>query len=211
MKQNNCLKIILHLCCSDSGSDSLPYQRAGYTVIKVTKDVGVENYHPPENVYGIIANPPCTMFSLARTRAKTPRDLKEGMFLVKECLRIIWEAQYNYDIKKHGYFTSLKFWVLENPYGFLRFFLGKPVMTYQPYEFGEEYSKKTCLWGYFNKPVIHPLFNNSPTLDLFHHGTAKDIKRVKSISDIHNNPRTRQELRSVCSKKFAQAFFEENR
>ena len=71
-------KTILHLC-ADIGSDSKPYRDAGYNVICVGQKIGVENFHPPENVYGIIANPPCTMFSIARTKAKTPRDLREGM------------------------------------------------------------------------------------------------------------------------------------
>lgn len=200
-------KIILHLC-ADIGSDSLPYKNAGYDVRCIGKNIGVEHYHPPDNVYGIIANPPCTMFSLARTRAKTPRDLAEGMRTVKECLRIIWECQYCYDQKKHGYKTSLKFWVIENPYGFLRFFLGKPAFIYQPYDFGENYSKKTCLWGNFNTPKILPLFRGKKTVDLFHRGLMKDIK---SISATVNNPKTRQEMRSITSPKFAQAFFEVNR
>ena len=86
-------KVILHLC-ADMGSDSQPYRDAGYEVICVGKDIGVENYHPPQGVYGIIANPPCTMFSIARTKAKTPRDLRQGMVAVQHCLRIIWECQY---------------------------------------------------------------------------------------------------------------------
>jgi hypothetical protein len=52
-------KTILHLC-ADIGSDSQPYRDAGYNVILVGSDIGVENYHPPKDVYGIIANPPCT-------------------------------------------------------------------------------------------------------------------------------------------------------
>ena len=66
-------KIILHLC-ADVGSDSIYYQRNGYDVRCVGRKIGVENYHPPKGVYGIIANPPCTHFSIARTCAKTPRD-----------------------------------------------------------------------------------------------------------------------------------------
>lgn len=80
-ERTNKPKIILHLC-------------AKYVRI-IGEEIGVQNYTPPENVYGIIANPPCTMFSIARSKTKTPRDLREGMYLVKECLRIIWECQYN--------------------------------------------------------------------------------------------------------------------
>jgi site-specific DNA-cytosine methylase len=86
-------KIILHLC-ADIGSDTTFYQQNDYDVRLVGRNIGIENYHPPNNVYGIIANPPCTHFSIARTVGKIPRDLQEGMKLVKECLRVIWECQY---------------------------------------------------------------------------------------------------------------------
>ena len=56
-------KIILHLC-ADLGSDSLFYQLSDeYEVIMIGEDIGVENYTPPPNVYGIIANPVCTDIS----------------------------------------------------------------------------------------------------------------------------------------------------
>src|SRR3990167_9279805 len=128
---DNSNKIILHLC-ADVGSDSEPYKRAGYDVRCIGKNIGVENYHPPENVYGIIANPPCTMFSIVRTCAKTPRDLEEGMKLVKECLRIIWECQYKTPLNKR--IGCLNFWVIENPAtGMLRYFLVKPAYEYSPH------------------------------------------------------------------------------
>ena len=146
---NNSDKTILHLC-ADMGSDTQPYRDAGYNVICVGSDIGVENYNPPKNVYGIIANPPCTMFSVARQAAKTPRDLREGMRLVKECLRIIWDVQYDL---KFGRNTGLKFWAIENPAtGLLKQFLGNPTYQYCPSEFGADFTKRTALWGYFTPP-----------------------------------------------------------
>ena len=41
----NSMKTILHLC-ADTGSDSKPYQDAGYNVILVGKDIGVEHSNP---------------------------------------------------------------------------------------------------------------------------------------------------------------------
>lgn len=145
------MKTILHLC-ADIGSDSKPYRDAGYNVICVGKDPGVENYHPPKDVYGIIANPPCTMFSIARTKAKTPRDLNEGMRLVKECLRIIWTCLANqYTDKSRA--MPLKFWAIENPgSGYLRWFLGQPRFEYCQSEYGQTFTKRTALWGQFNLP-----------------------------------------------------------
>lgn len=207
-------KLILHLC-ADIGSDSQPYRENGYEVICIGKDIGVENYNPPPNVYGVIANPPCTMFSFARTNAKKPRDLREGMFLVKECLRIIWECQYRIksDVQKY---SPLKFWVLENPDAMLRWFLGKPAMIYNPYEFGEMYQKRTCLWGNFNEPKRNPIEMtpeakakakakvNSQPLPKFDRMLSKDI------APSYFGKLTRQDRRSICSAKFAQAFFEAN-
>lgn len=59
-------KIILHLC-ADIGSDSRYFQLDDdFEVVKIGKDIGVENYHPPKNVFGVIANPVCTEFSIAK-------------------------------------------------------------------------------------------------------------------------------------------------
>src|SRR6185436_1330127 len=128
-------RIILHLCAKE-GSDSKPYRDAGYDVRIIGEDIGVENFTPPKGVYGIIANPPCTHFSIARTNPASPRDLKEGMRLVKECLRIIWECQYSFIGNSNGT-SPLKFWALENPAsGFLRWFIGNPTFSYNQMEYG---------------------------------------------------------------------------
>jgi hypothetical protein len=76
------LKTILHLC-ADTGSDSKPYVDAGYNVIRIGKDIGVQNYRPPSDAYGIIANPVCTEFSIAAGFHKEG-NYEKGMFLVKE-------------------------------------------------------------------------------------------------------------------------------
>ncbi len=206
-------KTILHLC-ADMGSDSLPYKEAGYNVICVGKDIGVENYHPPENVYGIIANPPCTEFSFAKTNSKYPRDIRKGLDLVGHCLRIIWECQYELPTplaKK----TNLKFWCLENPFGLLRRYLGHPTLIYSPEEYGDFYQKKTCLWGFFNTPKKKPTDNYSK--DYIHtRNNGKHLKKfdkllTKEIHPEYYGKLTRQERRSICSSKFAAAFFRANR
>ena len=76
------------------------------------------------------------MFSIARTNAKTPRDLNEGMRLVKECLRIIWQCQCKQYVGNTK-IMPLKFWAIENPAtGFLGWFLGKPRFVYCQSEYG---------------------------------------------------------------------------
>jgi len=200
--------IILQLC-ADTGSDTKPWKDAGYEVILVGKDIGVENYHPPQGVYGIIANPPCTNFSSVRTSAKIPRNEVEGMRLVIECQRIIKEA-------------NPTFWVIENPAtGLLKKYLGKPKFVYQPWEFGSPWSKKTALWGEFKSPEkiytewkevpkIPELYirpgREKPSMVYLHKSAIKYIPEFscfKVDSDM--------EFRSLCSQKFAQAFYDRNR
>lgn len=200
-------RIILHLC-ADTGSDSKPYRDAGYEVILVGKDIGVENYHPPKNVYGIFANPVCTEFSTARSNGKA-RNPEKGMEIVRECQRIIAEC-------------SPIFWVIENPAtGRLKDYLGEPVMTYEPWHYGSPWTKKTALWGNFNKPQrthydwhavakIPQLYirpgRTKPSLAFMHKSHAKFIPEFSAFK-----PDSDMEFRSLCSQKFAEAFYEANK
>lgn len=194
-------KIILHLC-ADMGTDSRPYQEAGYDVRLIGSSIGIQNYHPPENVYGIIANPPCTQFSFAKSTGK-PRDMQEGMKLVAECLRIIWESQYKLKTD-YAKITSLKFWVLENPKGLLQRFLGIPVFEYHPWEFGSNYKKATDLWGNF----VIPKKIYTKCEDVM---TEEEIARCKTNSRKLPTHEKKDNRRSICCPNFAEAFFKANR
>ena len=56
-------KIILDLC-GGTASWSKPYADAGYDVRLITlPEQDVRDYIPPEDVYGVLAAPPCTEFS----------------------------------------------------------------------------------------------------------------------------------------------------
>lgn len=183
-------KIILDLC-GGTGAWSKPYKDVGYDVRLVTlPNKDVTYYCHPDNVYGILAAPPCTMFSLARTRAKKPRDFKEGMIEVKACLNIIWNCRYE---------GKLKFWVLENPVGFLRQFLGKPVITFLRCHFGDEGGKPTDLWGYFNLPKI-PFPNAKPQ-------RGRDNTESAWYNTVNGNP----VKRGITPPGFAKAFYEANK
>lgn len=194
-------KIVIHLCASEYGSDTRDYREAGYDVRLITKDIGVENYHPPENVYGIFANPPCQKFSMANPKERSIRDFGEGMRLVKECLRIIWEVQ------EKG--APLAFWAIENPRGYLERFLGRPVLQFQNWQFGEDgplATKRTWLWGYFNIPI--------PSITQREVGYIHDGSRRKQRNMLFPNvPRNKEFLkmssdeRSIASPYFTKAFF----
>lgn len=115
------------------------------------------------DIYGILAAPTCTMFSLARTTAKTPRDFEQGMKLVECCLRIIWAVR-----AYKG--SNLRFWALENPRGYLRQFLGIPALSFTSDEYGGDVKKPTDIWGYFKIPKKvyknegKPLYTKLPTI-----------------------------------------------
>lgn len=214
MKISNCHKIILDLC-GGTGAWSKPYLEAGYDVRNITLPAfDVRLYQPPENVYGILAAPPCTEFSFAKSNSKYPRKIKDGMELVEACLKIIWKVQYNLptSLAKR---TSLKFWALENPFGLLRRFLGHPVLVWNPYDYGDPYQKKTCLWGFFNIPRKNPCMEY--TKNYIHHitpsgtiGKKFDQLLSKEIHGEYYGKLTRQERRSITPAGFAKAFFEAN-
>jgi len=152
------------------------------------------------------------MFSVARTNAKKPRNLAEGMELVEACLRIIWKCQKRIT-KDTQRIAPLKFWALENPYGLLNWFLGKPAFIFHPYEFGDGYSKRTCLWGCFNEPQkTHTKENGRMINKKFDNLLMPELVKIRSIGDnIFRDKKTRQELRSITPPNFAKAFFEVNK
>ncbi len=176
-------KIILDLC-GGTGAWSRPYADAGYDVRNITlPDYDVREYRPPENVYGILAAPPCNEFSLAK--GNQLRDFEAGMDIVKYCLIIIWEAHPT-------------FWCLENPRGFLRQFLGKPPLTIRYWWFGGCMNKPTDLWGYYNFPKRR--YTEPPEL----------LEKVKNLANPYWDgiPKSK---RAITPPGFAQAFFESNK
>lgn len=202
-------KVILHLC-ADVGSDSRYYQLDdSYEVILVGEKIGVENYRPPENVHGIIANPVCTEFSTI-SGFNRKGDYEKGMFLVNHCLRIIGGC-------------SPKFWVIENPaMGHLKKFLGNPTFIYQPWQYGSPWTKKTALWGNFEIPKpLYEKWNDVPKNPFLY---IRPNRQKPSLAFLHKSSidlipefawakeyiKTDMDLRSLCSQGFAKAFFEAN-
>ena len=174
---------------------SKPYKEAGYDVRVVTlPEYDVRTYEPPQGVVGILAAPPCTMFSLARTTAKTPRDLDKGLEAVIACMNIIWKVK-------------PLFWAMENPKGLLRKFMGKPAFTFDASEFGEDYNKATDLWGYFKEPKKKRDYVRFASTD-------KNTRKLPAIpTDYIRDPEmnTTAIKRSITPSGFAQAFYKANK
>lgn len=203
------MKTILHLC-ADLGSDSRYYQLDNnYNVVMVGKNIGVENFNPPANVHGVIANPVCTEFQTINGYGKI-NDTEKGMFLVRHCQRIIEQA-------------NPVWWVLENPArGDLPKIIGKPYATYQPWQYGSPWTKKTALWGKFEMP--QPIYNcwedvprneklykrpgrNKPNLAFFHKSAIQFIDEFQFAKD---HIKCDADIRSMCSQGFAAAFYKAN-
>lgn len=179
-------RLILDLC-SGSGSWSEPYKQAGYPVRRVTLPAtDVRTFSLPDlRVWGILCAPPCTEFSLAKNGQ--PRDFRAGLETVSACLRLCLTA-------------APVWWALENPVGLLGRFLGRPRDVWEPYDFGDPWSKRTALWGAFALPVrgprTVPIDGGGPLCGVCH----PDDPRVCSLA----------EHRAVTPPGFARAFFEAN-
>jgi hypothetical protein len=181
-------KIILSLCDA-SGSWPEPYRQAGYEVrkydIREKHDVRLL---PIEDlvgkVYGVLSAPPCTHFCLGGAHLwskKTDWHLLQGLSIVDACVRI-------------SVLVKPKFWALENPPGRLDKYLGPPSMAFQPYEYGDPYSKRTYLWGNFNTCLKKNMVDFTPDhVELSSHGFGN-----------------KQFVRSITPEGFAQAFFDAN-
>lgn len=179
-------RVILDLCAG-SGSWSEPYKLAGYDVRRVTLPaLDVHTFVPPElAVWGVLAAPPCEEFSLAKNGRD--RDFRRGLETVSACLRVIWTVK-------------PRWWALENPVGLLSRWLGRPQLVFEPYQFGDLWSKRTAIWGSFAEPqrgpYVQPIDGGGPLCVVCY----PDAPAVCSVAS----------HRAVTPPGFARAFFEAN-
>lgn len=213
-------KIILDLC-GGTGAWSNPYKNAGYDVKNITlPDHNIFEVEETKkslifygqggaadikvnikNIYGILAAPTCTHFSLARTTAKKPRDFATAMKLVQQCLGIIWHCRIN---------GSLNFWALENPMGYLRQFLGRPPLTWSPNDYGQPYTKRTDLWGYYNQPTKKPVKLSDQQM----RDCSINNRILPSVPEGYKMPndiKTQAVRRSITPNGFAIQFYKANK
>lgn len=176
--------------CDYTGAWSVPYREAGYDVVQIDikhgQDVRLLGWDGIP-VHGILAAPPCDHFALSGARwweAKGEAALLEGLALVDACLRIVATRRPTW-------------WAMENPRGRLSRYLGPAAWSFDPCDFGNEWTKRTYLWGHFTPPA--PLYAPqarravAPTLG------------SKMCTMVRNKAR-----RSVTPAGFAQAFYEAN-
>jgi hypothetical protein len=174
-----------------SGAWSSPYRESGYNVVQIDIKLGndILNYDYSLNeVYGILAAPPCTDFSLSGSRYFKRKDedgtTEKSVKLVKKTIEIIQ-------------FYNPKFWVVENPMSRIHKLvpeLGKIKYKFHPYHHGDPWQKMTWLWGEFNVPERHEVENTE----------GRVIWKVGGKSE------QTKEFRSMTPMGFAKDFFEAN-
>ena len=200
------MRRILSLC-DYSGEWARPYLEAGYDVTLVDPK-HVHNIAGKPNKYamtvqeflatatkgqfhGILAAPPCTDFAVSGARWFAEKDASGdtelSLEIVDACLDIIDRI-------------DPAWWALENPVSRLTRLrplrLGRPRLIFDPCDYGDPYTKKTCLWGWFNADL--PLRPVEP------------IEGSKMWSRYGGKSDRTKELRSITPAGFARAFFEAN-
>jgi len=180
-------KIILDLCAG-SGAWSEPYVRNSYDVRRFDLRDGhdIRLLHKfNERIYGILAAPPCTSFSLAKHNFHgcTKEEMLEGLSVVDACLRII-------------HVNKPYFWALENPVGRLSDYIGPPKLIWHPWHYGDGWTKRSGLWGKFKKPKQN---------------LCKITEPHKIKNCYHYNLAEKSARRGITPPGFANAFFEANR
>jgi hypothetical protein len=154
----------------------------GGTLIKVQENI--LRYCPPWGIDIVFAFPPCTDLANSGARwfkTKGMRRLIDALQLVERCRELCDTIGAPY--------------MIENPVGQLSTYWRKPDYTFDPCDYGDPYTKKTCLWT-GNGFVMPPK------------------ERVEPVggSKMHLLPETanRPNLRSATPMGFARAVFEAN-
>lgn len=192
--------------CHTSGIIAQPWAEAGVTCycvdvqhsIRKPKVEGnihyvwgdVRTWCPPQDVRGRIvfgfAEPPCTHVTVAGAR-----DFRtKGTGLLRDSLEMFSACE-------HAFKWAGCAYGIENPVGKFSDHMGPPDYTFQPWQYGENYSKKTCLWT--GNGFIMPL----PTVT----APPEDLKQSIWLMPPSED---RAAKRSLTSAKFARAMFEAN-
>lgn len=132
--------------------------------------------------YGILAAPPCTVWSYARNRyPPTDAEILASLSVVDACHRIVLVNR-----------STLAWWALENPRNKLRKYLGPARLEFYQWEYGDAGHKPTCIWGDFTVPQKLPKPRTKPST----YRTKQENARPED---------------AITPPGFARAFFEVNR
>ena len=126
--------------CTEYGSEVQAFKDRGHdvTTLGMCGDVDIimdiRDFHTDEHYDFMTFHPPCTEFSKANWRLGKCKDRKPDMSIVEACFRIVQEAK-------------PKYWMIENPQGCLRHFIGRPQYCIRYGDYGHYCQKPTDIWG----------------------------------------------------------------
>lgn len=190
------MKTILSLF-DHSGAWSKPYKENGYDVLQIDLKLGYNilewDYTTIMAVYGILAAPPCTDFATSGSQYWEEKDrsgrTELSVKLVKITLKIV------------QYFDPV-FWVIENPAGRIDKLIPElkdhRMMSFNPCDYGDPYTKYTILWGKFNPFLIQNPVTPVPASE-------------NHIMKLGGSSEKTKEIRSITPEGFAIAFFNANK
>ena len=208
MTNSNAGKIILSIF-DYTGQWCEPYRQAGYEVIQLDIQHGqcifdnivpgaIDLHHQGCKIHGLLAAVPCTEFANSGARwwaskvgmpAHYPGTnvafedrLEEATFMVLATLFIVELLQ-------------PEWWVIENPRGRVRKLvpeIGSPGLVFQPWWYGDPYTKETFLYGHFNVEL-----------------ERNEVEPVNG-SMAHRTSSSNKKKRSATPQGFARAFFAAN-
>ncbi len=140
----------------------------------------------PTQVDCIWASPPCTHYSRARTKAKTPRDLEGSDALVQAVLDIILD------------YPGCTCWFMENPHsGLLKgreVVAGFPMRVVDYCKYGKPYRKRTAIWTNSFWEPEQPLCKHDCPASSGSKHTARAQQAPSSATDVRYS---RDELYSI--------------
>lgn len=192
-----------------TGNWSQPYIDAGWRVLRWDKQIEgcvLENFsyihmlieeETGGKIDGLLAAPPCTAYSASGARWWPEKDKKTSSYSPFASFTEYMVALTLIILHAVDVFNP-DFWALENPVGRIESLVPElkkyRLMTFQPCDYGDPYTKKTVLYGQFNpdlpRAVVTPVLGS----------------KMRDIPPGSN----RKNIRSETPQGFADAFFRAN-
>lgn len=173
-------KLCVDLCYGLKGFSG-SFKNAGWKVItidvkrkfkpSIIADVRFLPLRSNLNPTVVLASPPCERFSIANPKWPLP-GIKKALEIVGACFEAIA-------------YLKPKYWLVENPKGRLRWFIGTPKQTirYSDYDLKYPTQKKTDFWGNIPLPfvkMVRDIKVGHVEKGWFHRGFNYDIPRDRA-------------------------------
>ncbi len=172
--------------------DLLPCS-GGYPEWHIQGDALAEAYSGKYDM--MIAHPPCTYLAVSGARwlynkdgspnAQRYKNQSEGLEFVQKLMD-----------------APIEYIAIENPVSVISSKIRKPEQIIQPYQFGDEASKKTCLWLKNLYNLEHTKLVGKGTFFEWVDKNGKTKRQAQWYMDALSNAKTPEERRTLRSKTF---------